>query len=117
MHEALSMARDKVRIENVVKTFDDSHVVLSNISFDLTEGNLTCLLGPSGCGKSTLLSMVAGFVRPSRGRVIVDGVEITAPSADRGIVFQDYALFPWRTAAQNVMFGPKIRGLSRKQCR
>jgi NitT/TauT family transport system ATP-binding protein len=61
--------------------------------------------------------MVAGFVRPSRGRVVVDDVEVTAPSADRGIVFQDYALFPWLTALQNTMFGPRIRGLPRKECR
>jgi NitT/TauT family transport system ATP-binding protein len=111
------MAQGKVRIEGISKTFDESNLVLDAISFDVVEGSLTCLLGPSGCGKSTLLSMVAGFVRPSRGRVIVDAVEVTAPSADRGIVFQDYALFPWRTAVENVMFGPKVRGLRKKECR
>jgi NitT/TauT family transport system ATP-binding protein len=111
------MAHDKVRIDNVFKFFDDSRLVLNGVSFDVAEGDLACLLGPSGCGKSTLLSMLAGFVRPSRGRVMVDGVEITAPSADRGIVFQDYALFPWRTAVENITFGPRIRGLSKKECR
>jgi NitT/TauT family transport system ATP-binding protein len=111
------MAHGKVRIEGVSKTFDESSLVLNTVSIDVVEGSLTCLLGPSGCGKSTLLSMVAGFVRPSRGRVIVDGVEVTAPSADRGIVFQDYALFPWRTALENVMFGPQIRRLPKKECR
>jgi NitT/TauT family transport system ATP-binding protein len=111
------MAQGKVRIEGISKAFDESNLVLDAISFDVVEGSLTCLLGPSGCGKSTLLSMVAGFVRPSRGRVIVDAVEVTAPSADRGIVFQDYALFPWRTAVENVMFGPKVRGLRKKECR
>jgi NitT/TauT family transport system ATP-binding protein len=111
------MAQGKVRIEGVSKAFDESNLVLDAISFDVVEGSLTCLLGPSGCGKSTLLSMVAGFVRPSRGRVTVDAVEVTAPSADRGIVFQDYALFPWRTAVENVMFGPKVRGLRKKECR
>jgi NitT/TauT family transport system ATP-binding protein len=111
------MAQGKVRIEGISKAFDESSLVLDAISFDVVEGSLTCLLGPSGCGKSTLLSMVAGFVRPSRGRVTVDAVEVTAPSADRGIVFQDYALFPWRTAVENVMFGPKVRGLRKKECR
>jgi NitT/TauT family transport system ATP-binding protein len=111
------MAHGKVRFEGIFKSFDDSSLVLDDVSFGVVEGSLTCLLGPSGCGKSTLLSMVAGFVRPSRGRVIVDDVEVTAPSADRGIVFQDYALFPWRTALENVVFGPKIRGLPRKECR
>jgi NitT/TauT family transport system ATP-binding protein len=117
MREALEMAYGKVRIEGVDKTFDDRNLVLDAVSLDVVEGSLTCLLGPSGCGKSTLLNMVAGFLRPSRGRIIVDEVEVTTPSADRGIVFQDYALFPWRTAIENVMFGPRIRGLRRKECR
>lgn len=111
------MAQGKVQIEGVFKTFDGSSLALRDINFDVVDGSLTCLLGPSGCGKSTLLSMVAGFVQPSRGRVIVDRVEVAAPSADRGIVFQDYALFPWRSALQNVMFGPQIRGLPKKECR
>jgi NitT/TauT family transport system ATP-binding protein len=111
------MAEGKIRIDRVYKAFDDTNLVLDAVSLDAVEGSLTCLLGPSGCGKSTLLSMVAGFVRPSRGRVIVDGVEVTVPSADRGIVFQDYALFPWRTALENVEFGPRIRRLPKKECR
>jgi len=106
-----------VRIEDVSKAFDQAQLVLDHINLDIVEGSLTCLLGPSGCGKTTLLSMVAGFIRPSCGRVVVDGVEVTTPSADRGIVFQDYALFPWRTAVENVEFGPKIRQLSKKECR
>jgi NitT/TauT family transport system ATP-binding protein len=117
MREALEMAHGKVCFEEVYKAFDERNLVLDAVSLDVVEGSLTCLLGPSGCGKSTLLNMVAGFVRPSRGRVIMDGAEITAPSADRGIVFQDYALFPWRSAIENVMFGPKIRGLRKKECR
>jgi NitT/TauT family transport system ATP-binding protein len=111
------MPQGKVRIEGVSQAFDQAQLVLDRIDLDIAEGSLTCLLGPSGCGKTTLLNMVAGFVRPSRGRVIVDGVEVTGPSADRGIVFQDYALFPWRTAVENVEFGPKIRQLSKKECR
>ena len=111
------MAHIKIRIDNVAKTFDDSNLVLDTINLEVVEDSLTCLLGPSGCGKSTLLSMIAGFMPPSRGRVIVDGITVTEPSADRGIVFQDYALFPWRTALQNVEFGPRIRRLSSTQCR
>jgi NitT/TauT family transport system ATP-binding protein len=111
------MPQSKIRIEGVFKSFDQSSLVLDNVNINVVEGSLTCLLGPSGCGKSTLLSMVAGFVSPSRGRVIVDDVTVTAPAADRGIVFQDYALFPWRTAVENVVFGPRIRGLPKKECR
>jgi NitT/TauT family transport system ATP-binding protein len=111
------MSPVKIRIEGVSKFYDSGNLVLDRVDIDVVDGSLTCLLGPSGCGKSTLLSMVAGFIRPSRGRVVVDGAEITRPSADRGIVFQDYALFPWRTAVQNVLFGPTIRRLSRKECR
>jgi NitT/TauT family transport system ATP-binding protein len=111
------MNQVKIRIEGVSKSYDSGNLVLNRVDIDVLDGSLTCLLGPSGCGKSTLLSMVAGFIRPSRGRVVVDRAEITAPSADRGIVFQDYALFPWRTALQNVMFGPTIRRLPRKECR
>src|SRR6516165_5011535 len=111
------MPQCKVRIEGVSHSFGQGQLVLDLINLDVIDGSLTCLLGPSGCGKTTLLNMVAGFIRPSRGRVIVDGLEVTAPSAQRGIVFQDYALFPWRTALQNVMFGPQIRRLAKKECR
>jgi NitT/TauT family transport system ATP-binding protein len=96
-------------------TFDGTNQILTNINLDIFSESLTCLLGPSGCGKSSLLNMVAGFVKPSSGRILVGSTEVTGPSADRGVVFQDYALFPWRTAVQNVMFGPKIRGLSNRE--
>ena len=103
------MARTKVSIDAVTKMYDNGTVALENVSLQLSEGGFTSLLGPSGCGKSTLLNMVAGFVRPTRGRVLVDGTVIEAPGADRGIVFQEYALFPWRTAVENVAFGPMIK--------
>src|SRR5580698_4544286 len=90
--EGTEMQAPKIRIEGVCKTFDNAQVVLDRVNLDIEVDTLTCLLGPSGCGKSTLLSMVAGFVQPSRGRIVVDGVEVVKPSADRGIVFQDYAL-------------------------
>ena len=106
--------KSKIRIEGVSKAFD-AQVVLDRITLEIGEDTLTCLLGPSGCGKSTLLSMVAGFVQPSRGRVVVDGIEVTKPSADRGIVFQDYALFPWMTVRENISFGPRQRRLPREE--
>ena len=70
----------KVRLEGICKAFEASTLVLDDVSFEVIDGSLACLLGPSGCGKSTLLSMVAGFIRPSRGRVVVDGAEIVGPN-------------------------------------
>jgi NitT/TauT family transport system ATP-binding protein len=104
--------REKVVICNVSKRFGD-HAVLTEIDLVLAENTFTCLLGPSGCGKSTLLNMIAGFFKPSSGTILVDGTPITGPSADRGVVSQEYALFPWRTALDNVAFGPMLKGLAR----
>jgi NitT/TauT family transport system ATP-binding protein len=109
--------RTKVRIESVSKTFDNGLTALARVSLDLAENSFTCLLGPSGCGKSTLLGMIAGFVQPTAGRVLVDGAPVRGASADRGVVFQEYALFPWRTALENVEFGPLIRRVSRTERR
>jgi NitT/TauT family transport system ATP-binding protein len=103
----------KVVIEGVSKSFSPGTTALRGVNLHLTENSFTCLLGPSGCGKSTLLNMIAGFLPPSTGRVLVDGREVTGPSADRGVVFQEYALFPWRTAEQNVAFGPMLRRMPR----
>lgn len=80
-------------------------------------GSFTALLGPSGCGKSTVLNTVAGFVRPATGRVTAGGTEVTGPGPDRGVVFQHYALFPWRTARGNVEFALKRFGLPRARRR
>jgi NitT/TauT family transport system ATP-binding protein len=83
---------------------------VQDVSIDIAPGQFTCLLGPSGCGKSTLLSALAGFVEPVDGEVQVDGVPVVGPSADRGVVFQNHCLFPWKTVAKNVEFGLKMKG-------
>jgi NitT/TauT family transport system ATP-binding protein len=101
-------ARTKIRIEGAAKNYDGK-LALSRVDLQLAENSFTCLLGPSGCGKSTLLNMIAGFVPPSAGRVLVDDQPVIAAGADRGVVFQEYALFPWRTALANVEFGPLMR--------
>jgi ABC-type nitrate/sulfonate/bicarbonate transport system ATPase subunit len=77
------------------------------VSLDVAKGEFVCLIGASGCGKSTLLRIVAGFERPSSGDVRVYDAPISGPGSDRGMVFQDYALFPWMTVRQNIAFGPK----------
>ncbi|MDE2048571.1 MAG: ABC transporter ATP-binding protein, partial [Betaproteobacteria bacterium] len=89
-------------------------LAMSDINLQVQRGEFVCLLGPSGCGKSTLLNALAGFSLPSAGSVRVDGREVTAPGPDRGMVFQEYALFPWMTVEQNIAFGLQIQGLSRE---
>jgi NitT/TauT family transport system ATP-binding protein len=88
---------------------------LEGISFEIRDGEFAVLVGPSGCGKSTILRLVAGLLQPSRGRVLLNGREVAAPGAERGMVFQSYTLFPWLTVQKNVEFGPKIRGVPAAQ--
>ena len=83
---------------------------LDGIDLEVAEGELVCLLGPSGCGKSTLLNAIAGFAPPTAGTVRANGAPVAGPGPDRAMVFQEYALFPWMTVAQNVGFGLELRG-------
>jgi NitT/TauT family transport system ATP-binding protein len=89
--------------------------VLDSIQLGIKPGEFVCLLGPSGCGKSTLLNVVAGFIKPTAGYVTVDQTPVTRPGADRGFVFQQYSLLPWKTAFQNIELGLKIRGMRRAE--
>jgi len=86
---------------------------LENISFQAGTGELICILGPSGCGKSTLLNILSGFILPSSGKVILNDLPVIGPGPDRCIVFQEDALFPWLTVAENIAFGLKGRGLGK----
>jgi NitT/TauT family transport system ATP-binding protein len=88
---------------------------LDPLDLDIHDGEFICLIGPSGCGKSTLLRMVAGLVTPSAGTLQMEGRPITGPAPERGLVFQEYALFPWMTVLKNVMYGPLVRGLGRRE--
>ena len=102
-----------INIENVDVVFgkgDDKVVAVKEASIEVNPGEFTCILGPSGCGKSTLLNCVAGYVKPSSGKVEVDGIKVEKPGPERGMVFQQYSLFPWKTIRENVAFGPKITG-------
>jgi NitT/TauT family transport system ATP-binding protein len=89
--------------------------VLRRLSLDVHGGEFVCLLGPSGCGKTTLLNVIAGFRSPSSGSVTVDGIAVHGPGADRGMVFQEYALFPWFTVEENVQYGPRLCGASKSE--
>jgi NitT/TauT family transport system ATP-binding protein len=101
----------------IYNSHDTNIVALDNISTSVESGEFVCLVGPSGCGKSTTLNLVAGFLKPSHGQILVDDREVRGHGMDRGIVFQEYALFPWRTAVQNVEFGLEMKKVSAAQRR
>jgi NitT/TauT family transport system ATP-binding protein len=88
--------------------------VVVNFDLEVRPGELTAIVGPSGCGKSTLVNLIAGYEKPDKGEILLDGKPITGPSRDRMVVFQETALIPWQTTYQNVVFGPKIRGDMRR---
>lgn len=91
------------------------HTALEDVSLDLRRGEFLCVVGPSGCGKSTLIGAIAGFLAPRAGAITLDGRPVKGPGADRGVVFQEYALLPWRTVLDNVAMGLKIAGVPRAQ--
>ena len=102
-----------VEIDRVTVTFGKgrkAHKAIEETSIRVEPGEFVCILGPSGCGKSTLLNAVAGYVNPNGGHVNVDGEKVTRPGPDRGMVFQQYSLFPWKTVKDNVAFGPMVAG-------
>ncbi|WP_296944169.1 ABC transporter ATP-binding protein [uncultured Massilia sp.] len=112
------MADAHILVENVSKVFSAGGrdvAALLDIDLAIPPGQFVCLLGPSGCGKSTLLNAIAGFAPPTRGRVLAGGVPVAGPGPERGMVFQEYALFPWMTVAQNIGFGLEIKGMARGQ--
>jgi NitT/TauT family transport system ATP-binding protein len=90
-------------------------VAVDQVDLSVKPGEFVSLIGPSGCGKSTILSIVAGFVRPTTGEALCDGKTIVRPSSDRGVVFQQYSLFPWLTVRKNVEFGLKMAGVSQSK--
>jgi NitT/TauT family transport system ATP-binding protein len=104
-------------VSKVFQTADRELVALKDINLDIPRGQFTCLLGPSGCGKSTLLNAVAGFSAPTSGTITADGKLITEPGPDRGMVFQEYALFPWMTVEDNIGFGLEIKGMGKAEIR
>ncbi|HTY47434.1 MAG TPA: ABC transporter ATP-binding protein [Methanomassiliicoccales archaeon] len=101
-------------INKLRKTFPSTPedlVAISEFDLEINEGEFVCILGPSGCGKTTLLRMIAGLDFPTSGEIQINGKRITGPGSDRGMVFQEFALFPWRTVRRNVEFGLEIRGV------
>ncbi|MEM8837517.1 MAG: ABC transporter ATP-binding protein [Pseudomonadota bacterium] len=108
-----------LHIDNLSMRFDlpkgGAVQALKNVSLDLKEGELLSVLGPSGCGKTTLLNIVAGFLAPTEGAVMLNGKKVAGPGPERGMVFQQGALFEWMSVRKNVAFGPDMKGLGRKE--
>ncbi|MBU4221933.1 MAG: ABC transporter ATP-binding protein [Euryarchaeota archaeon] len=115
----------KIRIENITKIFNKKNngrqngnsqlLALNNVNLEIRKGEFMALVGPSGCGKSILIDIVGGITQPNGGKIYIDGKPINGPALDRGIVFQGYALFPWRTALENVEFGLEANGIPKSE--
>jgi len=109
---------DRIVFDGIVKRFVPARggavvTALEGLSLGIADRSFVCLVGPSGCGKSTLLNLIAGFEEPTAGSVMLDGKRVRGPAPDRGVVFQEAALFPWLTVLGNVCYGPQRRGLRR----
>ncbi len=109
-----------LEIRNLQKTYFDPYAgtnvtAVQDVSLNIGEGEFVSVVGPSGCGKTTILNMVAGFLPVTGGEIRVGGRPVKGPGADRGVVFQSFALFPWKTVLDNVGFGPKMRGVAKPE--
>lgn len=108
----------KLKIDNVKKIYNSRNgemIALNGVNLDIMENEFICVVGPSGCGKSTLLNIIAGLLEPTSGAVYCDGNKVEGTGTERGVVFQQYALFPWMTVKKNVMFGLKLQGIKGKE--
>ena len=108
-------------ITHLQKTYFDPFAAkqvtaIRDISLAVQAGDFVSVVGPSGCGKTTMLNLIAGFLAPTAGEIRVDGRTVSGPGPDRGVVFQSFALFPWKTVLENIAFGPRMRGLPRPEC-
>ena len=114
----IALKLDHIRKEFPAKTVGKEQlppfVAVENVTLDIQKGEFVSIVGPSGCGKSTLLDLIAGLTKPSVGEILLNGKIITGPGLDRGIVFQQYALYPWLTALQNIEFGLEAKGVDKK---
>ena len=108
-----------IEIKDVSLTYDTPAgqvAAIERASFNIEQSEFLCIVGPSGCGKSTLLNIIAGFLKPTGGQILIGGKPVTGHGMDRGVVFQDFAqLFPWRTALGNVAFGLEMKGMGKAE--
>jgi NitT/TauT family transport system ATP-binding protein len=107
-----SSARTRVKFEHVSLAFDTPKGklnVVDDVSYDIRDGDFVAVIGPSGCGKTTMMSMLAGFQSPTTGSVLFDGKPVKGPGPERGVIFQEYGVFPWLTVKQNIAFGLRLK--------
>jgi len=112
------MSKNKICIKNLEKVFySDGGAItaLRDLSFEIKEGEFFGIVGPSGCGKTTLLNLIGGLEQPTKGDILVNGSEVKGPSFDSGMLFQEGALLPWRTAIKNIEFGLEIKGINTRE--
>ncbi len=103
-------------IKDLSKQFSNSDEhTLHNVNLEIESGEFVCVVGSSGCGKSTLLNLIAGLEKPTNGKILLDGEEITQPGSDRTVMFQEHGLFPWLNVMDNVMFGMKMHGVPKEE--
>src|SRR5499427_10731552 len=109
----------QIELRNISLQYESANnsvTALQNVSFGVEASEFLCVVGQSGCGKTTMLNIVAGFLKPTKGEILISGKTVTGKGLDRGIVFQDFAqLFPWRTAQRNVEFGLEMKGMGRAE--
>ena len=115
----------KIQVKDLCKSYEKklriqkkkakNAYVLDHINLEIQENEIVCIMGKSGSGKTTLLNLIGGLIKPEKGQILVSGEEIHGPSKERGIVFQDYVLFPWFTVYENVAFGPKMQGYDKSK--
>ena len=112
----MQQQKERIRFDNVSMQYQTPNGLLEvvrDMSFSLNQGDFISLVGPSGCGKTTLMNMAAGFVKPTSGTVLLDGKQIEGPGPDRGVMFQEYGVFPWLTVEQNIAFGLGLKNSSK----
>lgn len=109
---ALDAAAPRIRFQGVGVDFPTAAgpmTVVDGVDLDIHQGEFVSIIGPSGCGKTTLMNIVGGFIKPTRGQVLLDGAPVKAPGPDRGVIFQEYGVFPWLSVRRNIEFGLRLR--------
>jgi NitT/TauT family transport system ATP-binding protein len=104
-----------IEAKGITKTYSDGTEALRNITFGIRDGESCAVIGPSGCGKTTLLLIFSGILKQTEGRVVIEGTEVTGPSKELALIFQDFGLFPWKTVYENVSLGLELRGSSKQE--